>query len=349
MKKVNLAFAMLFAALYALGAETAADILVNKAELSIMVDGIAPANRDVLDIVGKYSLVVEENRLDNTAKTAEFVLYATSSNFADVLAGFESLGIVYSKELSVENYTKKNAEMEYDLQYLREQKKIYRDELQKMRSDSESYDDLFARERELDSSIYDKEKEKMDLAGLAAYSVINLSLMEKSVQDLDSDDGFSGFINMPGAETKFFHLENPDGSVMSDDYLGGSLRYMFTRGRAYFLIGILKPLGEDSPADTMVDDIVIYGFGKDFYPRYFGQGRNRFFNFYSGFEFGGMVMTSPDDIAHVFTMEPHLGVELFKNKYVILDVRAGYLFPLEESMIKTHRGFTQNISFNFVF
>jgi hypothetical protein len=62
-----------------------------------------------------------------------------------------------------------------------------------------------------------------------------------------------------------------------------------------------------------------------------------------------MVLTAKDEIRHLATLEPHLGVELFKNTYVILDIRAGYVFPLDEKMVKTLRGFTQNVTFNIVF
>jgi len=51
----------------------------------------------------------------------------------------------------------------------------------------------------------------------------------------------------------------------------------------------------------------------------------------------------------MFTLEPHIGVELFKNKYFIIDTRVSYLFPLDKEKIKEFRGLTHNLSINFVF
>ena len=179
--------------------------------------------------------------------------------------------------------------------------------------------------------------------------VVNFTAEEKRVQNLDDKGDFFRFINMPGVESFLYIVENPVEDKSAHRYFGGSLRYLFTRGKSFFTIGILKPLDRDEDNDKQVNDIVTYTLGKDFYPRYLGRGKRTFFNPYSGAQIGGMVLTSKEGIDNIFTFEPHIGLELFKNKYVILDVRVGYIFPLDKENIKNLRGLTQNVSFNVVF
>lgn len=154
---------------------------------------------------------------------------------------------------------------------------------------------------------------------------------------------------MPGLETQFLRFENPTEDLIDDYYMGAALRYMFTRGRSYFAIGVMKNIAQSNDSPTLVMDIFSYAFGKDFYPRYFGRGQNTFFNPFSGFEIGGIVFTSEENISHDFTFEPHIGIELFKNQYIILDTRIGYIFPINALKIESHRGLKHYFSLNFVF
>jgi hypothetical protein len=194
------------------------------------------------------------------------------NNLANILSEIDELGITGLKEIEALNFTAALEEAGFDLEYLNSQKEIYRLELQKTtRTDGTdtSYGELFTRAREIDSSIYEKTREIQDLQRQMRYTVIRVTLSEKNIQDLDSRDDFSGFINMPGVEAKYFHPENSGDGSLQPDYLGGSLRYMFTRGRSYFLIGVMKPLDPGS-GSTAINDIVSYAVGKDFYPRYCG-------------------------------------------------------------------------------
>ena len=327
----------------------AQDLSLNKnAELNILVNDIGIADRELNKIIVNYKLKIGNTDINNSKQTSNYELYSKKENFINVIKDIEKIGVVDLKNIESFNYENSINSHKFDLNYLLDQKEIISKETSSTDRKSELYKELFSKERELDKQIYEKNREILDLEEKINFSVITLKLYEKTVQDLDTTDNFFIFVNMPGIETKYFHLENKDTPNIKNDYFGGSLRYMFTKGRAYFLIGIMKPLEEDNSSNA-VNDIVTYSFGKDFYPRYFGQGKRTFFNPFSGFEIGGIILTSDELIEHIFMLEPHLGMEIFKNQYVIIDTRIGYNFPLDEKKIKSHRGFTHNLSVNIVF
>ena len=346
MNKLVLLFLVLAGSAWPQGNEPS---LLKNATIELLVNDVIIADGELNRIIDEFGLRIGKTDINNTLRKGEYILFADPALLSEVIERTERLGSTELKKIETLNHAATIKQFRFDLAYLTEQKKLFRHDLEINDPTGSVYKELFNRERELDKQIYEKNRELMILEEEIDRSTITLDFHEKSAQDLESRDGFTDFINMPGFETKFFNLENPGSQGMSDRYLGGSLRYMFTKGRSYFLIGILKPLDGTGGGQDLINDIVIYGIGKDFYPRYFGQGRNTFLNPFSGFEAGGMVLTSDSGIDHIFTVEPHIGVELFKNKYVIIDARIGYLFPLDEEKVKSHRGFTQNLSINIVF
>ena len=323
-----------------------------KISLSIIVNDITSANRAVLSIIEQYGLEIDAMNIDNQRRSSTFVLLKQGGFGEPVIAAVEALGITDVKEVETSNNADSLDAAAYDLDFLESRQKVYQAELDNpdLKPSSEQYQHLWNELRAIEERIYNKGKESIDLKKEVEYSTLMLSVAEKTVQYLNGADDFPQFINMPGIESFVFIIENPESGQSADSYAGGALRYMFTVGKSYFTVGILKPLlGRDSSTASQANDIVTYSIGKDFYPRYLGQGKRTFFNPYSGFQVGGMVLTSDERISHFFTAEPHVGVEIFKNKYVIVDFRIGYLFPLDEQRVKTMRGLTNNLSVNIVF
>lgn len=321
--------------------------LIKNAQLDLLVNDVIIANKEINKIINEYNLLIEKGDVNNTKKICEYSLYVKYDLLDEIVSRIEQIGIIELKKIDSINYITLISNNDFDLKYLLEQKEFYHNELSLIDKKNDSYKDFFNKERDIDKQIYEKTKEKVNYEKNVSFSKIQLRVYEKTIQDLDSKDDFINFINMPGFESKYFRLEQQDQNEINNEYLGGSLRYMFTKGRSYFSIGIMKPL--DINNNKSINDIVIYSIGKDFYPRYLGQGKNTFFNPFSGFEIGGMVLTSDESIKHMFTLEPHIGIELFKNKYFIIDTRVSYLFPLDQKKIKTLRGLTHNLSINFVF
>jgi hypothetical protein len=90
-----------------------------------------------------------------------------------------------------------------------------------------------------------------------------------------------------------------------------------------------------------------FGFGQDFYSRHLGRGTNKFFNLYSGYTFGGLLASNDAKKNFMGYFAPAIGVELFKNKYVLIDTKVNYLIPFKD--VRYTRGLAFNASFNFVF
>jgi hypothetical protein len=88
-------------------------------------------------------------------------------------------------------------------------------------------------------------------------------------------------------------------------------------------------------------------FGQDFYSRHFGRGGNKFGNLYSGYTVGYMAASNEVKAQDIFYLAPSVGLELFKNKYILWDTKVNYLIPF--SYQRNLRGFGLNTSINFVF
>ena len=71
-------------------------------------------------------------------------------------------------------------------------------------------------------------------------------------------------------------------------------------------------------------------------------------NLYSGYYVGGILATGDKSKASMFCIAPSIGIELFKNKYILLDTKVNYLVPLSNNNSNL-RGISYNGSFSFVF
>ncbi|ORC29917.1 hypothetical protein B4O97_18575 [Marispirochaeta aestuarii] len=328
------------------------EYFAKKAQLHILVNDIDLANKRINGIISELSLKVDAINIDNQRLVSEYTLVTDKEKLDSLIQRFENLGSIDLKNIETRNNINDLEANAFEVEYLESRKLKYQQALEQVdpEADSETYRSLWNEIRETEEQLYQKRKTEMELRDDVQNSTLVFKVSEKTVQYLNDQGDFPDFINMPGLETFLYVIENPEKEISADIYAGGALRYMFTMGKSFFTVGILKPLrGRDRDIQGQANDIVTYSIGKDFYPRYLGQGKRTYFNPYSGFQLGGMVLTSEEEITHFFTAEPHLGLEIFKNKYIIVDFRLGYLFPLDEEKVKVMRGLTNNFSVNIVF
>ncbi len=328
------------------------DSFSRKASLLVVVNNIEDADKSAAALIQQFGLEIDSMDIDKQSRRSTYTLLQRDSSLEPVLEAFEKLGITQAKNIETSNNTDKLEAARYEQEFLLARQNVYQAELDAVDAEKfpEQYQHLWKELRAIEDQIYASGKLALALEKEVAFSELRLTVSEKTVQYLDDDEMFPEFINMPGVESFLYVIENPESGQSAEVYAGGALRYLFTLGKSFFTVGILKPVsGRDASITSQANDIVTYSLGKDFYPRYLGQGKRTFLNPYSGFQFGGMVLTSEDEISHFFCAEPHVGVELFKNKYVIVDMRTGYLFPLDEDRIKTMRGLTSNFTVNIVF
>ena len=158
------------------------------------------------------------------------------------------------------------------------------------------------------------------------------------------------FVNMPGVEYSFLAIENPKAGVSAKAYQGASVKYMFTRGKSYFNLGVYKALNNNKADSSAISELFMINFGQDFYPRNFGRGKRRYFNLYTGYQVGGFIASRNDDKSSKFIYNANLslGLELVKTKHVLIDNKVSYFLPLNE-LNRHMRGLLYQASFNFVF
>ena len=158
------------------------------------------------------------------------------------------------------------------------------------------------------------------------------------------------FVNMPGLEYGLLKTENPVEGTSASMYQGLSVKYMFTRGKSYFNLGVYKALENNKSDTSLINELFLINFGQDFYPKNFGRGKRKFLNLYTGYQIGGFITNQNNNKNSEFIPNANLsiGLELFKNKYILIDNKVSYFLPLNE-LNRNMRGILYQASFNFVF
>jgi hypothetical protein len=165
------------------------------------------------------------------------------------------------------------------------------------------------------------------------------------------------FAKMPGISYNRLYIENPKIGVSESLYTGYNMKYIFTKGKSYFQIGVMKNANDlskatiyDSLKANTINEFFTFEFGQDFYTRYFGRGNRKFFNLYSGYSIGGTIINHANDLNTRFAAFTNLsmGIEVLKTKHILLDVKGSYFLPLADINRNT-RGIMLSGSFNFVF
>ncbi len=184
---------------------------------------------------------------------------------------------------------------------------------------------------------------------------INLDLRDE--QSVPTGDSKIAWAKMPGLAYNYLSIENPKIGISDKAYSGINLKYIFTKGKSFFQIGVLKSQNlsqSDSTSLTLApqtfNEFFTVEFGQDFYTKHFGRGNRKFFNLYSGYTIGGMIPNKRNDESMGFVplLNLSMGVELIKTKHILLDTRASYFLPLD-GINRNTRGILMGASFNFVF
>ncbi len=173
-----------------------------------------------------------------------------------------------------------------------------------------------------------------------------------TINDEMSTPNYSGvsFVNMPGIEYGYLHIENPKAGLSAKAYHGATIKYMFTRGKSYFNLGAYTSLKNNRTDSTLINELFLVQFGQDFYPRNFGRGKRKFLNLYTGYQLGCFITNQNNGSNSKVIPNANLsfGVELIKTKHILVDNKVSYFLPLDE-WNRNLRGVLYHASFNFVF
>lgn len=328
-----------------------AQSVVETADLRVVVDDIKVADQQFRDLLSQSQARIDNLNNNFQSQYISANITCGKTDFEKLLSGLLLLG--YS-----ENYKRLVVDTDDEMSDLLIEKSFNEKQLSDVIKEMSGidknsyrtiYDSFYNKKISLESEIFRLDRQLNNLKKQVKDYSIKLEIAQKKLYNYEEQSsGFFQFVNMPGIEGMYLKVENPEQGLSAKTYYGPMVKYLFTKGKSYAFFGALKANSTSDSAE--VNDIFYYGIGHDFYPRYLGDGRGKYFNLYSGLAYGGMLTYAEDKSKyHLFFVTPHVGLELYKSTNILFDFKAGYLIPLEEKYHYNFRGLTLNSSLNFVF
>ena len=353
--RLNLnAFSRRFLLLFLLGTATAAtaqttddqESYETQKRLSVGVTKYAEARVALTGFIRSRATRVQKQEETPEQLTAEFSLPTRELSRLDSLAA--TLGYVLENNLNARNLAPR-------LQELRTQEQA--EAAQLTRAETRLRDPKLTKEEREDEQkdivrhetrLQQLRQQQQQLTSHQGQAYVTLRLFDEI--SFPTGNRRVSFVNMPGVEYAYLRLDNPKIGLTSPAYQGYAIKYLFTRGKSYFNLGVYKPTTTNKTDSAFVNELFVINFGQDFYPRNFGRGRRRYLNLYTSYQVGGFILNRNDDKKNDFipNLNLGLGVELIKTRHILLDTKASYFVPLN-SRSRDLRGLLGQASFNFVF
>ncbi len=323
-------------------------IYLNEQEYTVYSSDYKDSKNRLENFIRLKNYTVIKHEETKTSHYFEFDSKVSQIYIIDSLA--HTLGYVSNKQLASFNNEEKLAASRIDLTFLENKKKEYERMLIKMDSlKSDKYYQHWEKIRDIESEITLTTKKIGQLEKISPLYRVKITINDE--QDNPTNTKLS-FINMPGVQYSCLFIENPKSGISYPSYQGVFLKYLFTKGKSYFTLGVLKADSKaksDSLATTMSNEIFNLAFGQDFYSKRFGRGSHKFLNLYVGYQVGASLLFSPKSTKTIPFVNPGIGLELFKNKNILIDSNVYYYLPLSDDVNRNMRGWLTNVSFSFVF
>lgn len=280
---------------------------------------------------------------DETRTTLNIQMRMDNATYRILDSLMNKLGYSNSKKVNTLSNLSKVNELKLELDYLKSKKESYNQLLSKLNEKDENYITLWNEQQKTGEKIFEKESELLNLNKKENTYTVSIELKDETTSP---ENTRVSFVNMPGIEYSYLDIESPKTGLSQDYYQGYFLKYLFTKGKSFGTIGVFKNNNVQSDS-TVFSELFLLGFGQDFYSRHLGRGSRKFFNLYSGYTIGGLIATGKTTRQNIFFLSPSIGLELFKNKYFLVDSKVNYFVPLRNN--RNLRGLSYNLSFNFVF
>jgi hypothetical protein len=301
--------------------------------------GVAKVNEYLL----LNSISVTSQNQSKGELTVEFRM--EPSQYAAYSAMVSSLGYFASNNLNSTDNASRVEDLQSNIKYYNDRIALQKDILAKSTDvNSEQYKNLWNEMKSWESTVRSNEKELKALTVSEHYYLVNLELVDETYTPQNSS---VTFVNMPGVEFSYLKIEQPNDTLTSPYYQGYFIKYVFTKGKSFATLGAYKTTNSIGTDTLHYSEMFTFGFGQDFYSRHLGRGTKKFFNLYSGYTVGGLLASNDAKKNFMGYFAPAIGVELFKNKYVLIDTKVNYLIPFKD--VRYTRGLAFNASFNFVF
>jgi hypothetical protein len=291
--------------------------------------------------------VVYQTDLSTNRYYTEFLISNSDLRGLDSLAS--KMGYVTQNVFNTENYQEKINNLEKRIDGLKYENSIYARQLADSVVTGVRIEDL---KRKISSNLQTIASLEVNINQLQQNAGDQMCKVRFTINDEMSTPNNSrvSFVNMPGIEYGFLKIENPTAGISAKSYQGATIKYMFTRGKSYFNLGVYRAIDNNTADTSLINELFMMNFGQDFYPRNFGRGKRRFLNLYTGYQIGGFISNQNNNKNSVFIPNANLsfGVELIKTKHILVDNKVSYFLPLNE-LNRNMRGILYQASFNFVF
>ena len=256
----------------------------------------------------------------------------------------KDMGLFTENNLNTTDNTARVEELKGNIKYYQDKIDLQSSLMEKMDPQSEQYKTMGGELKNLETSIRSSQTELNNLTSTEYYYVVDLEIEDETYTPQSSS---VQWINLPGVEYSYLQVEEPKDTLSSAYYQGVFLKYVFTKGKSFATLGAYKTTNKLDPDTMHYSEMFVFGFGQDFYSRHLGRGSKKFFNLYSGYTFGGMLASNDKRKETFAYLAPAIGLEIFKNKYVLIDTKVNYMVPFKNT--RNMRGLAFNVSFNFVF
>ena len=296
---------------------------------------------EIIDYLNKEHINIEYEQEYGDELYLHFIVTASQKTSYDSLVNL--YGYSTSKEVVSSNSEEEIERIQSELKFLEKKRDSYLQIMNKLDEKSDSYLTLWNENKDIEEKIFDKKAALDELTKYKGKTLIQLHLLDESMSPQYTE---VSFVNMPGFEYSMLMVESPLANVSSEYYQGYFLKYLFTRGKSFFTLGAYKSTASNSDSLKFAEMFLI-GFGQDFYSRHLGRGARKFFNLYSGYSVGGVLSTGVGSNYYDMYIAPSVGLEIFKNKYILFDTKLTYFVPIANN--KNQRGLTLSASFNFMF
>ncbi len=285
--------------------------------------------------------VTSQNQ-NNSSFTANLVL--TKEQLAKWNSFILTFGYLSMNNINVIDNTA-NVEAAIDnLNNAQRQLKNAKERLAQTKVGDENYNTYFSDRNNWESNVQTYRRNLRNILTTNNLATVSLTIIDEMYTPQDTR---IAYVNMPGVEYSYLKIDEPLDTVSNSAYQGVLLKYVFTRGKSFANLGAYKTTAPASPDRKHFSEMFIFGFGQDFYTRHFGHGNNRFLNMYTTYTIGGLLASNESRKLFSPYIAPGVGVELFKNKYVLIDTKASYFVPFKD--VRHMRGLSLSASFNFVF
>jgi hypothetical protein len=284
------------------------------------------------------------NSQDVSKAYADFNLILNDAQYKLLEDSLNTFGVLIMKKITIVNNFSRIQEIQMEIKYLTEKKNSYIELVSKLDTKSDSYYGFWKELKLIEESIHQKDKELLNFNSQDNMFTVNIHFTEESTMPTDTK---LKFVNMPGIMLSNLMLESPKLGISYPNYQGYFLKYLFTKGKSFLLAGAYKAQHQSSKDSSQFSELFILGFGQDYYSRHLGRGNRKFFNLYSGYTIGTVMISSESKKLNAAYISPSVGLELFKNKYILLDTYVSYFIPFSQN--RNLRGISYNASFNFVF